>query len=56
MQTLERLYPPLHVAMFTPDRKQCGISDYSYLLIDALRGLEYEINVRIVVPPDDAQT
>ena len=54
MQTLERLYPPLHVAMFTPDRKQCGISDYSHLLIDALRGLEYKINVRIVAPPDDA--
>ena len=40
--------------MFTPDRKQCGISDYSHLLINALRALEYDINVRIVAPPDDA--
>jgi glycosyltransferase involved in cell wall biosynthesis len=53
MQTPKRFADPLRVAMFTPDRTRCGISDYSHLLMDALRSLPYDLNVRIVAPPDD---
>jgi glycosyltransferase involved in cell wall biosynthesis len=41
----------LRVAMFTPWRAQCGISDYSHLLVAALRGLPEIADVRIVEAP-----
>ena len=47
----------LHVAMFTPWRGQCGISDYSRLLVDALRLLPEAIaSLRVVEAPADAES
>lgn len=44
---------PLRVAMFTPWRVQCGISDYSRYLTEALRQLPTEIaSLRLVEAPE----
>ena len=44
---------PLRVAMFTPSRVQCGISDYSRYLIEALRCLPTDIaNLQLLEAPE----
>ncbi len=44
----------LRIAMFTPWKAQCGISDYSRYLVEALRSLPEVEEVVIVEPPGDA--
>ena len=45
----------LRVAMFAPVREQCGVSDYSRLLVDALRRVPDIAGVRVVETlPDSA--
>ncbi len=46
----------LQLAMFAPDRKQCGISDYSRNLIAALADLGSVELVRCLEPPESAAT
>ncbi len=44
----------LRVAMLTPWRARCGVSDYSHHLVAGLRDLPEIAEVRIVEPPEDA--
>src|SRR5579862_6040332 len=44
----------LRVALFTPWRVRCGISDYSQHLVAGLRSLPAVRSVRIIEPPEDA--
>ncbi|CEK17941.1 glycosyltransferase [Chthonomonas calidirosea] len=44
----------LRIAMFTPWKAQCGISDYSRHLVEALKALPDMEDVVIVEPPSDA--
>jgi glycosyltransferase involved in cell wall biosynthesis len=46
----------MRVAMFTPWRARCGISDYSRHLVTALRGLPEIADIRIVEPPAASST
>ena len=49
---MNRTGAPLNVAMLTPWRARCGISDYSHHLVEGLQRLPDIAGVQIVEPPE----